>query len=67
VSTGRLALTAVPAAAYVVVMAPVAALWVEPPLLGWIGVGIVVVVAAAVIERQHPLVVRGPAAITESG
>jgi hypothetical protein len=48
VRTGRLALTAVPAAAYVVVMALVAALWVKPPLLGWIGAGIVAVVGAAV-------------------
>lgn len=45
----RLAQTAVPVVAYVVLMALVAALWVKPPLLGWIGFGIVAVVGAALI------------------
>jgi hypothetical protein len=55
----RLALTAVPIAAYVVVMALVAAVWVKPPLLGWIGFGIVAVVGAA-------LIIAGPALFSAS-
>jgi hypothetical protein len=51
----RLALTAVPVVAYVVVMALVAALWVKPPLLGWIGFGIVAVVGAALIMAAPAL------------
>jgi hypothetical protein len=45
----RLALTAVPVVVYVVLMALVAALWVKPPLLGWIGFGFVAVVGVALI------------------
>jgi hypothetical protein len=55
----RLALTAVPVVAYVVVMALVAAVWVKPPLLGWIGFGIVAAVGAA-------LVIAGPALFASS-
>jgi hypothetical protein len=55
----RLALTAVPVVAYVVVMALVAAVWVKPPLLGWIGFGIVAAVGAA-------LIIAGPALFAAS-
>ena len=39
---------AVPAAAYLALLVLVAALWVKPPLLGWIGLAVVAVVATAV-------------------
>jgi hypothetical protein len=55
----RLALTAVPIVAYVVVMALVAAVWIKPPLLGWIGFGIVAAVGAA-------LIIAGPALFASS-
>jgi hypothetical protein len=38
---------AVPAVAYLVLLVLVAAFWVKPPLLGWIGLAVVAVVAAA--------------------
>jgi len=38
---------AVPAVAYLVLLVLVAAFWVKPPLLGWIGLAVVAAVAAA--------------------
>jgi hypothetical protein len=38
---------AVPAIAYLVLLVLVAALWVKPPLLGWIGLAVVVALTAA--------------------
>jgi hypothetical protein len=44
----QIALAASPAAAYVVLMLLVAALYVKPPLVGWIGLGVVAAAGAAV-------------------
>jgi hypothetical protein len=54
----RLAVVAVPATAYVVLMALIAALWVKPPLLGWIGFAIVALVGAALIAAAYVLLPR---------
>ena len=57
----RLALTAAPVTAYVLLMALVAALWVKPPLLGWIGFAIVAAVGAALITAAFTLFPRSRA------
>lgn len=44
----RLALAALPAAAYLLLMTLVAALYVKPPTLGWIGLGVVAAAGTAV-------------------
>lgn len=41
-------LAAAPVAAYLVTMTLVAALWLRPPLLGWIGLGVVAAIATLV-------------------
>jgi hypothetical protein len=45
----RLAIAAIPVTAYVASMVLIAALWTKPPLLGWIGIGVLAVVGAAII------------------
>jgi hypothetical protein len=45
----RLAIAAIPVTAYVVSMALIAALWTKPPLLGWIDIGVLALVGAAII------------------
>jgi hypothetical protein len=45
----RLAIAAIPVTAYVVTMALIAALWTKPPMLGWIGIGVLALVGAAII------------------
>lgn len=47
-----------PAVAYLVLLVLVAALWVKPPLLGWIGLAVVAVVAAALTAGAFVLFPR---------
>jgi hypothetical protein len=54
----RVALAVIPAAGYVVLMALIAALWVKPPLLGWIGFAIVAVVGAGITVAVFTLFPR---------
>jgi hypothetical protein len=49
---------ALPAVAYVALMALLAALWVKPPLLGWIGFAVVAVVGAALVTAAFVLFPR---------
>jgi len=49
---------AVPAAAYLALLVLVAALWVKPPLLGWIGLAVVAAVATAVTTGAFVLFPR---------
>jgi hypothetical protein len=49
---------AVPAAAYLALLVLVAALWVKPPLLGWIGLAIVATVATALTAGAFVLFPR---------
>lgn len=51
-------MTAGPPTAYVTLMALIAALWVKPPLLGWIGFAIVAAVGAALIAAGFTLFPR---------
>jgi hypothetical protein len=62
----RLALVAVPATAYVVLMALIAALWVKPPALGWIGFGIVALVGAGLIWGAYVLLPRTACSTTHA-
>jgi hypothetical protein len=57
----RLRLAAIPVTAYVLLMVLIAALWVKPPLAGWIFLGVVALVgagliAAAFVQRTRALV-----------
>jgi len=54
----RMALAAVPVTAYLVAMGLIAALWTKPPLLGWIGFGVLALFGAGIIVAAYVLFPR---------
>ena len=54
----RLAFAAIPVTTYVLLIALIEALWVKPPLLGWIGLGVLALVGAGLIVAAFVLFPR---------